>query len=262
MTTHPYLLANAETQAGDRFKALSALYDGSTFKAFDQVGIKPGWKCWEVGAGGPFVPEGMAARCQPGGYVLATDIDINWVARGQRRFDVRQHDVAAELPPFHDFDLAHARLVLSHVPERESGLANMVASLKRGGFLILEDFDSVLTPRACLDPLSEGQNRANRIRAGFLSLLEQRGVDRAYGSKLARLMRESGLMDVSVEARFPVSHSAGCILECANAAQTALGLIKIGAATETEISAHLSAMEKGDLDIVFPAMFTAIGRKV
>jgi SAM-dependent methyltransferase len=261
MDSHPYLLANAAFQAGERFTALSDLYDSSTFATFERIGIKPGWKCWEVGAGGPSVPYGLAQRCIPGGFVLATDIDITWTKQTGQPFDVSLHDAAAEAPPRNDFDLAHARLVLQHIQEREAAFSNLVSSLKPGGWLVIEDFDSVLLPYACLDPQREAEHRANRIREGFRKLLELRGVDRSYGGKLARLFRTAGLLDVSVEMRMPVTNPAGRMLERANVAQTAQGLVKIGAATDFEISAHLSALDAGDIDIVMPGMFTAIGRK-
>jgi trans-aconitate methyltransferase len=40
------------------------------------------------------------------------------------------------------FDLIHARLVLSLIPEPEKVLARLVAALKPGGWIIEEEFDS------------------------------------------------------------------------------------------------------------------------
>jgi SAM-dependent methyltransferase len=261
VAAHPYLLTNAETQAEDRFRALSALYDATTFASFEQAGIKPGWRCWEVGAGGPSVALGMVRRCMPGGFVLATDIDISRTKQANQPFKVLQHDAATEDPPSKDFDLVHARLVLQHIQQREIAFKNMLASLRPGGWLVIEDFDSVLVPQACLDAQNEDEHRANRIRNGLIKLLEARGVDRSYGSKLLRLFRSAGLHNVNVEMKLPVTNAAGRMLERANVAQTAQGLINIGAATEGEIHAHLSALANETINVTFPAMFTAIGQK-
>jgi SAM-dependent methyltransferase len=262
MAAHPYLLTNAETQAEDRFRALSALYDATTFASFEQTGIKPGWRCWEVGAGGPSVALGMAQRCMPGGFVLATDIDISRTKQANQPFKVLQHDAATEGPPSKDFDLVHARLVLQHIQQRERAFQNMFDSLKPGGWMIIEDFDSVLVPQACLDAQNEDEYRANKIRKGLIKLLEARGVDRSYGSKLLRLFRSAGLQNVSVEMGLSVTNPAGRMLERANVAQTAPGLVKIGAASDAEINAHLLALVNEKIDVTFPAMFTAIGQKM
>jgi hypothetical protein len=60
-----YLFDNRVVEAGDRVAALSALFDPTTFRHVDALGIAPGWRCWEVGAGGPSVPRGLATRVGP-----------------------------------------------------------------------------------------------------------------------------------------------------------------------------------------------------
>lgn len=261
MSGHSYLMANAEVQAGDRFRALSALFDAATFESLSACGIAPGWSCWEVGAGGLNVPMWMAARVKPQGRVIATDIDTSWLGGGNADVEVRLHDVATEPPPAEDFHLVHARLVLSHVSNREEALRRMARSLRSGGALVIEDFDVTLQPWACLDADTEDQRRANKIRMGFLELLRSRDVDLGLGHRLAHLFREAGLVDVRNSAAFSTNHPACHLLEKANVAQTALALVARGLATEAQISAHLAALEKGAFDIIVPPLFTAHGRK-
>jgi hypothetical protein len=79
MTANRYLLANAASQAGDRFAALWALFDPVTFAHVDAFGIGTGRRCWEVGAGGMSVPTWMAGKVGVTGHVLATDIDVSWL---------------------------------------------------------------------------------------------------------------------------------------------------------------------------------------
>ena len=51
-----YLLDNQQAQAGQRFDALSVLFNPSTFRHARALGVGPGWRVWEVGAGSPSVP--------------------------------------------------------------------------------------------------------------------------------------------------------------------------------------------------------------
>lgn len=93
-TDRGYLLDNQQSEAGVRFGALAELLDPVTFRHVDQLGIGPGMRCWEVGAGGPSVPLGAAERVAPTGTVIATDIDVSWtrgVADGV--IEVLSHDV-------------------------------------------------------------------------------------------------------------------------------------------------------------------------
>ena len=113
-----YLLENRATEAGSRFDALSTLFDPWTFAHLDAVGTGPGWRCWEVGAGGPSVPRWMTGRVGP---CRSRDGDRH------RRLLARPttpatrccfHDVEHEPPP-DAYDLVHARLVLTHLPGRD-----------------------------------------------------------------------------------------------------------------------------------------------
>ena len=59
------------------YATLGQLFDPTTFRHLDRLGLQAGWRCWEVGAGGPTVPAGLAERAGPTGRVLATDIDVS-----------------------------------------------------------------------------------------------------------------------------------------------------------------------------------------
>jgi hypothetical protein len=63
----PYLLDNRESEAGQRFNSLAALFNPVTFGHIEKLGITDGWRYWEVGAGGPSVPEWLGSRVGPVG---------------------------------------------------------------------------------------------------------------------------------------------------------------------------------------------------
>ena len=257
---NPYLLANAAAQAEGRFAALSALFDKVTFDHLDRIGIRPGWRCWEVGAGGPSVAAWMALRVGPAGQVVATDIDTSHLTAAVRGVQIVRHDVAADTPPGTGFDAVHARLVLTHVPARAEALRRMVSALAPGGWLVVEDFDPALLPAACVEVSSPAQRQANKIRRGLLALLAGRGVDLYFGRKLPRLLRDLGLCDVAADAHFPVAIPAARQLEAANTAQVADALVSGEHATRDEIDRYLAALAAEELDITTPPLISAWGR--
>jgi hypothetical protein len=105
MAIDDYLLDNRERQAAARFDALSALFDDVTRRHVVALGIEPGWRCWEVGAGGASVPAWLAQQVGTDGTVLATDIDPSWVGGvAPDGVEVRRHDVAQDDPPERGFD--------------------------------------------------------------------------------------------------------------------------------------------------------------
>src|SRR5689334_6589116 len=142
-TPSRYLLDNADSIAAHRMAALARLYDAATHRTLDAAGISAGWHCLEVGGGGGGVARWMAERVGATGSVLCTDLDPRHIApSGLANLHVVRHDVVRDPLPEGKFDLAHARLVLLHIPERAAVLAKLIAALKPGGWLVIEDFDT------------------------------------------------------------------------------------------------------------------------
>ncbi|MFJ3642268.1 methyltransferase [Streptomyces sp. NPDC090108] len=257
-----YLLDNRQSEAGERFDAFASLFDPTTFRHLERLGVGAGWRCWEVGAGGTSVVTWLAKRTGPTGKVVATDIDTSRLAAAARPpVEVRTHDVGAEEPPGEGFDLVHARLVLVHVPDRDRALRSMVKALRPGGRLLIEDADPALQPLLCPDEHGPEQQLANRLRQGFRKLLADRGADLSYGRRLPRLLREAGLRQVEADAYFPMTSAACAALESATVRQIRDRLVSAGLADDEEIDRHLANVEAGGMDLATAPMISAWGRK-
>ncbi|OIJ69040.1 methyltransferase [Streptomyces mangrovisoli] len=260
--TDGYLLDNQQAEAGRRFDAFATLFDPTTFRHLEELGVGAGWRCWEVGAGGTSVVAWLAKKVGPTGKVVATDIDTSLVAAAARApVEVRVHDVGAEEPPGEGFDLVHARLVLVHVPDRERALRSMVKALRPGGRLLIEDADPALQPLACPDEHGPEQQLANRIRHGFRKLLADRGADLSYGRRLPRLLREAGLQRVEADVYFPFTSPSCSALESATVRQLRAQLVAANLATDEEIDRHLANIASGTMDLATAPMISAWGRK-
>jgi SAM-dependent methyltransferase len=257
-----YLLDNRQVEAGTRLAALAALFDPPTFRILDRVGVAPGWRCWEVGAGGMSVPAWLAGRVAPSGSVLATDLDLSWMpAEDRGAVEVMVHDVGTDPPPPGSFDLVHARLVLVHVPRREEAMAAMIGTLRPGGWLVVEDADPALQPLTCIDEWGPAQALANKLRRDFRTLLAGRGAELSFGRTLPQLFRRHGLVDVTAEAHFPVTGAECTLLERATVLQIRERMVEAGLATDAEIDRHLAALDAGGLDVATSPMISTWGRK-
>nr|WP_246324833.1 methyltransferase domain-containing protein [Petropleomorpha daqingensis] len=253
---------NQARQAVDRFGALSALFDPVTFRHVDALGIGPGGRCWEVGAGGPSVPDGLADRVRPGGRVLATDLDTRWLdGRTGPSVEVARHDVVTDDPPDGGFDLVHARLVLLHLPAREEALRRMISALRPGGWLLVEDYDVSLQPLICPDAVTSDHRLANAVKAAFRQLLVDRGADTELGRKLPRLLREAGLTEVRADAYFPLAVPAVAVLEAANVRQVRDALVERGDVTAAEVDRYLELASTAEVDLATAPLVSAWGRR-
>ena len=131
--------------------------------------------------------------------------------------------------------------------------------MKPGGWLVVEDFDVSVQPWACPDAATPEEDRANRVREGFIELLVRRGVDLSFGRTLRRRLRGLGLVDVGAEAFAPVAVPSTRRLELANTLRVREALVGLGLGPD--VDAHLAALAAGTIDIATPPLVTAWGRR-
>ena len=134
-------LDNAWSDEDRRLAGAEQLFDPPTFRHLDTIGITTGMKCLEIGGGAGSVARHMAERVGPTGWVLVTDLDTRHLREiDDPNVEVRVHDICSD-PLEAEFDIIHARLVLEHLPERLNVLDKLVAALRPGGWLLIEDLD-------------------------------------------------------------------------------------------------------------------------
>jgi SAM-dependent methyltransferase len=266
---HPPATSDPRRQqvARTHFATLATLFNPGTFHRIETLGIGPGWRCWEAGAGSASLPRWLARHSSPGGYVLATDRDTTALHEDPPEngpagdgFEIRQHDLGTDPPPSGAFDLVHARLVLMHIPGRDNALATMISALRPGGWLLLEDADPFLQPLACPDQSGPAQELANKIRAATWDLLSRR-TDLAFGRTLPRLLRDAGLAGVGADASISFAGPAQDQFQRTIIKRQRHRLVEAGLATDTEISQHLADIETGQLDLASFPLVSAWGRK-
>lgn len=260
--TDGYPLDHREAEAAERLDAFADMFDPSTFRYLEAVGVGPGWRCWEVGADGTAVVSWLAKKVGPTGRVLVTSTDTARLAPVARPpVEVRVHDIGTEEPPAGGFDLVHVRLPLIDAAHHERAMRSMVGALRPRGRLLVEDTDPALQPLACPDEYGPEQRLANRLRQGLRKLLSDRGADLARGRRLPRLLRETGLTEVRADAYFPVAAPACEALESATIRLVRDRLVTAGIATAQDIDRHLANVASGTLDLATAPMISAWGRK-
>jgi hypothetical protein len=152
-------------------------------------------------------------------------------------------------------------LVLLHVPAREEALRTMVAALRPGGWLLVEDYDVGLQPLVCPDEVTADHRLANRVKAAFRQLLLDRGADTELGRRLPRMCREAGLTDVRADAHFPLALPAVAVLEAANVEQVRGALLERGTATAADVDRYLELAAAGELDLATAPLVSTWGRR-
>lgn len=110
-----------------RLAGLEAALDPGTREHFFRLGLASGSRCLEVGGGGS-VACWLSEQVLPGGSVLATDLEIDFLeSEAARRpgLEALRHDVTAQDLPG-DFDYADARWLVEWLPDKTLALRRMV----------------------------------------------------------------------------------------------------------------------------------------
>ena len=234
-----YLFDQAWERERRRLDTLAAAYDDGTFERLRRLGIGPGARCLEVGAGSGTVARWMRAQVGDGGAVVATDIDARFLTGlATAGLEVRNHDIAADPLEEGAFDLIHTRAVLQHVPGRDVALARMVAALAPGGRLLVEDI--VMPHPATYPPLRPWERALAAMEAG----LRGAGADPYVGLQFPSLLAAAGLRDVGCDARVPVMRSGTPSIEFVSLSIEQVGprLVQAGALTADDLQAVLAAL--------------------
>lgn len=253
-----YAFDHAWQQERARLASLEQFEDPGTIRHLVALGVGPGWRCLEIGAGGGSIAAWLCKRVGPTGHVLATDLETKFLAAlDEPNLEIRRHDVAVDDLPEAAFDLIHERAVLLHVPTREQVLARLVRALKPGGWLLCEDTDFATVVHGAPDPL------LRRALAAMVQFLEARGAEPNFGRRLFAALRDTGLEEVGAEGRAYMMRGAhpSSVLPRSTLERVREPVVAAGALSEAEFAAALALFDDPTLAMMSHVTMAAWGRR-
>jgi SAM-dependent methyltransferase len=188
-----YVLDHHQEGERERLALMSRLLDPMHRRHIEALGIGPGARTLEVGCGNGSISAWLAERVGPAGRAVAVDLDLSLVDAVTPSLELRQGDIVAGPVEPRDFDLVTARAVLHHVADAQAAVANLVASVRPGGAILLIEPDFL--------PVSVAQ--PPEVRAfweGWLAWSRRQGIDYVIGRRLPAAMAALGLESVGATA--------------------------------------------------------------
>ena len=195
--------------------------------ALDRLGLREGWRCVDVGAGGGDVTVALAEIVGRDGRVYAVDSDPG--ARDEVARAAAAHaQVIAVTQAGEDLllpepvDLAFCRFLLMHVHEPVVVLGRMAQAVRGGGWVVAQE------------PITS----AGRVGGQPLSMPDARHPD--VGARLPALARDAGLDIVDAWAEAPAGVGPGPVHDYLSA---------------------LTEVDPGDEPVVLPPLVTVVARR-
>jgi len=209
------------------FALRNDVYRRPLMTALDRLGLREGWRCVDVGAGGGDVSGALAEVVGRDGRVYAVDSDplardLVATAAAASSQVVAITQAAEELLLPEPVDLAFCRFVLMHVLDPAVVLGRMGGAVRPGGWVVAQE------------PITS----AGRVGGRPLSMPDARHPD--VGAELPALAVAAGLEVVDAWAESQAGAGPGPV---------------------ADYLASLTGVHPGDAAVVLPPLVTVVARR-
>lgn len=190
---------NAPTDDGraERLRLLADAFDPGTLRWLSGR-VRPGNHCLVLGAGTEPIVRWLEEAVGCDGRVSRIDTNpSSWCQVSSESPQIPASVIRDLANGLGAFDLVHARFALVHARNKDEILAALVAAVKPGGLLVLEepDFGSA---RALTGPEKLRQS-FNNVQSAMELVFASLGFDHALGSRIPALLLQHGFRNVAIE---------------------------------------------------------------
>jgi len=232
-------------------------YETATRARLTALGVGPGWRCLDVGAGTGEISRWLADEAGVD-EVVALDRDPRFVnAPPGSRLRTMAADVTDPSLAPGRFNLVHCRFVLMHLRQHAEVLARLADWVAPGGWLVVGDAVDLTTADSPHDAY-------RRTMAAMWQVLRERiGTDITWVTRYPQRLHDLGLLEVGAEVLLPpLTVDAPITAFWKNTWHSMRDALETSTALEPgdlgNALAYLSSPTLADLS---PGMITAWGRR-
>jgi SAM-dependent methyltransferase len=186
-----------EHRAGEieRLRIQAEAMAPDTRTMLDRIGVKPGWRCLDIGCGPGGITGLLSERVGPGGRVVGLDRDEQFLAHARAHVpgvnvEFLLGDAYGSDLPAAAFDLVHMRFIASTAGDPERLIREALRLARIGGVVALQEPDA--STLNCHPPHPAWE----RLKTALLGAFAGVGADLTLARRLFALARQAGLADV------------------------------------------------------------------
>jgi hypothetical protein len=261
-TAQSYVFGDTESERElRRLRQIETALDPASWRLLQRAAPLAGWACLEVGAGAGSIANWLGDLVGPSGSVVALDVDPRFLGLDIRaNVEIVRHDIR-EWEGRSNFDLVHARYVLIHMPDPELAIERMLASIKPGGWVVLEEPDFLAARFA--GGAAEFAGAFQRVNAAIEAMFRSRSMDPALGASLPAAIGRLGLTSVHVEseAHLAPGGSPMALMMKASTVQLRAKYVATGLANDADIEGYLRFAEDANSWGIYYATVRVLARR-
>lgn len=205
---HSYVIASGQA-ALERLELLARIFwptTGRLLERFDAFSVE---RFVDVGCGIGDVAHRISLRGVPDS--IGVDVNADVVAAAMRRAEANGSSARYQVgtldgltvdPELRDADIVFARCLLSHLPDPRSALGSMLATVRPGGRVLVEDVE---VGAVWASPPCEALDQHRDL---YVAAARRLGAHPDVGARLAHHARALGATDVWVDIAQPVLRTA------------------------------------------------------
>jgi SAM-dependent methyltransferase len=208
-----YILDSSSGLGRAQLRYLETMLDIPTTECLGAIGVRPGQRCLDLGAGGGSITRWLAEKTCPAGTVVSVDLDIDHLVR-QPGVEIHRHDINDGLPAEGPYDVIHARLLLMHLSRREEILKILADALAPGGWLVVGEF-SARRRHVLASPGRADAELFDRVQdIGHNIVAHGAGISMEWAHEIDGLMAAAGLVGIHGQefSQTTSGGTPGCLL--------------------------------------------------
>lgn len=186
-----------------RLQSLARVWEPSARSMLNEIGVRPSWRCADLGCGALGIVGLLSEAVGPTGHVVGLDNDArqlsairHWIqAAALANVEIIEGDAYATRLPRDSFDLIHVRFVLAPGGRGDVLLREMLALARPGGVVAVEEADTASW--GCFPPSPAWET----LKSGIERTFGAAGGDFNAGRKMFGMLRTAGLEDIHVRAQ-------------------------------------------------------------
>jgi SAM-dependent methyltransferase len=197
----PYLLSGSASEL-ERLRLQARVWEPAAEAMLDQIGIRAGWNCVDLGCGALGILKPLSRRVGPEGKAVGVDTDARQLAaarahvleEGLGNVLILEQDAYKTALPRESFDFTHVRFLFAPVGRDDELLTELLGLTRPGGTIAVQEPDA-----SAWGYYPESQEW-ERLKEVILAAFRSGGGDFNAGRRTYGMLRRIGLEDVQIRA--------------------------------------------------------------